>query len=256
MLMVSALNEAVTALRGYSMPTLLHLTYSPWSEKARWALDHHRIAYDRESYVPMLGEPMLRVRVRRLRGKVTVPVLFDGGAPLMDSFAIARWADRRGSGATLFPAGRDAEIERWNALGERLLAAGRAGSVERTLHDREALHEALPPGLRRLGPAGAALAGVGARYILHKYRGAEDRSTMREVMGELRDALRGGPHLLGALSYADIAMAVSLQLVSPVSDEFLRIGPGYRRVCTDPELAGEFADVLSWRDAIYAKHRR
>ena len=38
------------------MVDLYSLVYSPWSEKARWALDHHRIAYRRVRYEPVIGE--------------------------------------------------------------------------------------------------------------------------------------------------------------------------------------------------------
>ena len=43
------------------MPTLVGLAYSPWTQKARWALTHHGVPHDFESYVPTLGEPKLRV---------------------------------------------------------------------------------------------------------------------------------------------------------------------------------------------------
>jgi glutathione S-transferase len=33
------------------------------------------------------------------------------------------------------------------------------------------------------------------------------------------------------------------------------VGPRTREAWTQPELAREFADVLAWRDAVYAKHR-
>ena len=58
-----------------SQPTLIHLPYSPWSQKARWALDHHGIAYRTQKYLPMLGEPYLRWRTGRWRRRATVPVL-------------------------------------------------------------------------------------------------------------------------------------------------------------------------------------
>ena len=35
---------------------LIGLHCSPWSIRARWVLDHHRIEYVWEEYTPMLGE--------------------------------------------------------------------------------------------------------------------------------------------------------------------------------------------------------
>ena len=57
------------------LPELVSLSYSPWSEKARWALDHHGIEYRNIAYTPMLGVPRLRMRLRAMRAKITVPIL-------------------------------------------------------------------------------------------------------------------------------------------------------------------------------------
>jgi glutathione S-transferase len=57
------------------MTELLALPFSPWSEKARWALDARGVPYDYRRYQPILGEPALRAKLRRARGPVTVPVL-------------------------------------------------------------------------------------------------------------------------------------------------------------------------------------
>src|SRR5690349_1207690 len=104
------------------MRTLIALPYSPWSEKARWALDHHGVAYRNEVYLPMLGEPALRLRTGRLRGRITVPVLIEeDGPPVMDSIAIARHADALGPGEKLFPHGLDAQVDEWNDRADRAM---------------------------------------------------------------------------------------------------------------------------------------
>jgi hypothetical protein len=46
---------------------LVSLHVSPWSERAKWALDHHRLAYTVVEHVPIAGE-------RRLRLHPTCPV--------------------------------------------------------------------------------------------------------------------------------------------------------------------------------------
>src|SRR5215468_11323456 len=120
------------------MTELLGLSYSPWTEKARWALDARRVPYTFRHYQPLLGEPALRLKTRRLAGRVTVPVLTTSdGRVLADSADIARWAGERGEGPLLFPAEHEATVARFVSLSERALAAGRALSLARMLADHE-----------------------------------------------------------------------------------------------------------------------
>jgi glutathione S-transferase len=37
------------------MIELVAVPYSPWSEKARWALDHHALPYRETAYQPLIG---------------------------------------------------------------------------------------------------------------------------------------------------------------------------------------------------------
>ena len=76
-------------------PVLWSLAYSPWSDKARWALEHCGVPYRRRAYRPLIDEPALRLKLRRLSGPVSVPILDLGDEVLADSFEIARYADRR-----------------------------------------------------------------------------------------------------------------------------------------------------------------
>jgi hypothetical protein len=80
----------------------------------------------------------LRLRIKKLRGRVTAPILLTSpGAPdneiIMDSTAIARWADARsggaaGKGGALFPPEHEHELERcglsWGSPGAPPLADG------------------------------------------------------------------------------------------------------------------------------------
>jgi glutathione S-transferase len=86
------------------MPTLVTIPFSHFCEKARWALDHARIAYREEGHAPGLH----RFAVRRARGAAgSVPVLvLDGGGVLDDSPLIVRWADEQAtSDRKLLPQG-------------------------------------------------------------------------------------------------------------------------------------------------------
>lgn len=237
--------------------------FSPWTEKARWALDHHRLAYAFREYTPVIEEPWLRLMTRNFSRKpATIPVLFDGRDTLTDSFAIARHADRKGARSKLFPASGLEAIEAWNETSERALGAGRALFFARLEKDAEAQLDFVPsffpqpvrPLLRRsMGPTVA---------YLRKKHGADDAFLARahegldQALASLREALSGRLHLLDELSYADLAMAVVLQFVKPVDDRHIPLSRAHRRCFTEAELARKHGDLLEWRDRLYAAHRR
>jgi glutathione S-transferase len=215
----------------------------------------------------MLGELELRRRLKKVRGPVGVPLLFAEDAVCADSLAIARYADAHGSGPKLFPTGKDAEIERYNALSERGLAAGRALSLARVLQDEAALLDLVPRYLRAvLGPLAPAVAAFGVRRTLRKWGAsksneAEHERVLREVLDTLRADLgkaKGKPAaLLGAFSYADIAMAQVLVFIAPPAPgRGIKIGEASRRAFTHAALASEYHDLVSWRDALYEAHRK
>lgn len=243
---------------------LYQMHYSPWSERARWALDHHHLAHEKAEHVPVLGVPVLRVAARRPTGRVSVPLLIDGDEVVMGSFEIAQHAERKGSGEPLFPPGEAAAIERWNQVGDGMLDAGRVLIALHIGQDREAQREATP-GFVPEGLKGAVAAGAGvvSSLLARKYgfSGVSDataRAQAREGLLKLRSALGSGKtHLVGdAFSYADLLMAASLQFLRPVADLYMPIGPATRRCWSNPDLADEFADLLAWRDRIYAEHRK
>lgn len=108
------------------MATLIGLSYSPWTRKARWALDHHGLSYTFVEHLPMLGEPLLRWKLRRWRAPVTVPAFIDKGARLMDSCTIAR--PRRTpsppDNKKLFPHTHRDAIDGWNRAPNASCAPG------------------------------------------------------------------------------------------------------------------------------------
>jgi glutathione S-transferase len=249
------------------MTELLGLVYSPWTEKARFALDVRRVPYTFRHYQPLIGEPALRVKLRRLTGRVTVPVLtLDDGRLLTDSADIARWADGRGEGPRLFPPEHDAAIAHFVALSERALAAGRALSLPRMLANDEALAEMLPRPLRRaLGPAAARIGALGVARTLRKYdahrNGAEaHRRTLVSALDEIRATLAKAPAspapqtLLGRFTFADIAMAQVIVSVEPPASG-MKLGAASRRSFVDPDLRAAYADLALWRDELYRVYR-
>lgn len=239
---------------------LVLLPYSPWSEKARFALDHHGVPYSLEVHAPVTGELSLRLRLGRPFSKATVPVFFDESEAYADSLAIAERAERVGLGTPLFPAEHRQAILAWNAASERALESGRKRVFQRTLADANALEENLvgvvPAPLRS---SARQVASNAIRYMQAKY-GVDslDEGTIERELEKLRAALAGGKLYLvgGVFTYADIAMAVVLQMVEPVRDEHLRIARHVRRTFRDPDLAARFPDLLEWRDRIYDLHRK
>jgi glutathione S-transferase len=242
------------------MRTLVGLAYSPWTEKARWALDHHAIPYRFDDFLPMIGEPFLRVRTRRLGGRITVPVLLDERVELGDSFDIARYTDEIGTMAHLFPEGTLQTIRTWNDASERALAAGRSLVISRMAGSSAAQAESLPRFVPRaardfLAPIAKTAIGFLARKHQSVELLARASETVASMLGDLRTALGGRPYLLDRFTYADITTAVVLQVVRPVGDEYIRLGRATRACWTSDELAAKFSDLLAWRDELYARHR-
>jgi glutathione S-transferase len=240
---------------------LIGLHYSPWTEKARWALDHQRVAYSYEEYVPMLGEPLLRARTRTLRGRVSVPVLLEDDRVLTDSWAIALRADALGQGPRLFPDGMVEVIRAWNERSEHLCQAGRALLLARMADDAASQRESLPKWMpRALHGVATPTAAMAVGYLARKYGAtartrADAEETIREALHALRGALGGRETIFERFTYADVVMAASLQFVKPVEGKFIDLGPATRRVWTHEPFAAQFEDLLAWRDAIYARER-
>lgn len=245
------------------MLDLYGIAYSPWTAKARWALDHHKIPYRYREHLILFGMPELRWRLKKPFGDITVPVLVNGRSTVMDSFEIARHVDVTGSGAPLFPEGKLAEIREINRLSETALDCARAFTLFRISKDKEAQVEALPAFLpHRLRPWFRWMAPIGANYIVREFNVRRKTATgyeedYREVLDTFRQKLSesGGAFLLGSFSYADIAAALALQGVDPVDHPTIPMGTATRRIWRHPQLAEQYQDLLAWRDRIFSDHR-
>lgn len=249
------------------MRQLIGLPYSPWSEKARWALAHHRVEHRFVQHQPMLGELKLRMLAGRLTTPVSVPLMvedLDGRRVVFDdSYAIACRAEAIGGGAPLMANAATGEIERWNDLGERALGSLRWLLLRRLRADHDALVEALPPFVP--GPLRSAMtpvARMGTDFIARKYADktsgideATAEATAAACLSAIADALGSRRYLRETFSYADIAAAVCLQMVKPVDRKFIRLAPATERLWTHPRLAERFSSLIDWRDRLYADHR-
>src|SRR3954466_8557110 len=112
---------------------LYSLHVSPWSERARWMLQHHGLAFQKIEHVPFLGERRLRQVLGHPARRVTVPVLIGGGQTLTDSWDIALYAEKVGRGARLIPEELERDVRRWHDLAERSMTAGRVLTIARLL---------------------------------------------------------------------------------------------------------------------------
>jgi glutathione S-transferase len=239
------------------------LRYSPWTEKACWALDHHQVEYRYREHTPLLGEPALRWRVRKrpAGSPASVPVLIDGAELIGDSTEIARYAERVGSGAPLFGAEREREISSWCDRSDRAMQHGRALIVSSIARSDAALIESLPPSIPKpLRPAMRGIAKFGTGFIARKYGAdtdarAANEAKLAEFCQQLLDALDGRPHLLDALSYADFACAVVVNGFAPLAQRFFPDSPATAEAWTVPTLSERFGPLLEWRDQLYAQHR-
>ncbi len=239
--------------------TLVGLHYSPWTQRARWALDHHAIGHAYEEYMPVVGEPLLRLRTRKLRGRVSVPVLITPHGSIGDSLAIAKHADSIGDAQKLVD-GHEVAVDRWVASAEKALDAARGLTIRAVAASPRAQEESvklpLPGILKR------PTARLGTALLTYKWKArssdAEAEARIAEVLEELRAALRGKTdgYIDGTFSFADIAMTGVIQAIMPVADEFIPLQPATRETWTRPALAARFTDLVAWRDGLFAKHRR
>lgn len=191
--------------------------------------------------------------------KASVPLFAEGDLIVMGSFEIAKHAESIGRKSPLLPADKVQDIARWVEVAEQMTNTGRAWVLKRIARSREAQAEALPSFIpRALRTAAAPTSALAVRFLESKYDVPEDveaeiARTLRPLLEEVRAALGGRPYLLSTFSFADMAIAATMQVLRP--REGSKLGPAMREAWTNEPLARDFEDLVKWRDAIYAKHR-
>ncbi len=227
-------------------------TFSPWTKKARWALEYCDLAYDYREYTPSLSEPGLRLRLRQMTGTVSVPLMFAGSQVLRESWDIADYAARqRGDGRL----GDMIAIKPWNDLSEAALAQGRTQVVRRILNNPQALEEGLPNIIpqKMRGPL-RFMAYDAVRRLDKKYAHLLKPGSLRTALLKTQEGLSqsGSDYLLGDFSYADMVMAAVVEVIAPLARHDPPLGPATQKCWQDKALAEEFDDLLAWRDRLAA----
>ena len=236
----------------YPRLLLVGESFSPWSKKARWGLEQCGLRYDYKEYIPTLSEPGLRWRMRQWSGKVSVPVLFFGRRILRGSWDIVFYAAEASGNA---PLGDMKIIAFWDKLSEDALAEGRTRVLRAVLNNEAALEEALPGFVPKAFRGSMRfLSRAGAARLDKKYAHLCKPRAIHKAMEATRDGLKksGSDYLLGKFSYADITMAVVLEVIAPIARTEPPLGSESERCWRDAELAEEFDDLIQWRNRLAA----
>ncbi|MCX7632019.1 MAG: glutathione S-transferase [Turneriella sp.] len=243
------------------MLRLIGISYSMWTEQARWALDHHIIRYRYYEHIPLVTTPLLRLLTKKWTGPISVPILITPQRAFTDSWDIVAFADREGHREKLIPFALADEIRAWHDRAEIARRANRVIATDAISRSEDAKRDSLPdflPEFSRnvLTPlADLAIAYLGMKYEFRHAIVAEEKKKVRALLREVRQTLADKKYLLGQFSYADITVAATLEFVRPVEDRFIPLKPALRAALTQEDLSAEFADLLEWRDQLYQEKR-
>jgi glutathione S-transferase len=275
MTLVSQSSRAVEQL------TLVGLGYSPWTLRARWALDHHHIPYHYHEHILLFEMPLLRLQTGRFRGSLGVPLLIGKYSPnglnkddrmsrklvIEDSFAIALWAEAQAqnTASSLIPTSLRAQIEQDLGKLELVLDSGRALTLLRTAADRDVALGSLPTFIPQfLRPYSIPLVKGVVRYLDSEFGSfqlteQQHRQRVREGLRFFWERLQKNHGRLYSqrsdsdlgLTFSDLALALALQFVSPAAEQWIPLTQGMRKGWTDGLLAREFHELLIWRDELF-----
>jgi glutathione S-transferase len=233
------------ALRGnVTVPKLIQLHTSPFSERVRWAFDVKRVPYEKASYTVVGGEEELA----RLTGQRQVPVLVLEDRVIPDSTAILEWLETCAPAVPLLPA---AARERAQAMLYEELACAVLGPEARQL----LVGRMLVAGDERLVQYGRFL---GRKYGHSEFVEGRARAAVRRALTIFVQALEGRRYLVGdTFTRADLTLAAMLMVVHPASDDLFVCSPSWMRpMFEDPmHTEAQFAPLFAFRDRVYREHR-
>ncbi|MEM7184960.1 MAG: glutathione S-transferase N-terminal domain-containing protein [Spirochaetota bacterium] len=236
------------------------LSYSAWTERAKWALDFYQISYQFEEYIPMLGEIPLRMRLGKWKGNVSVPVLFHEGGAVEDSLDISLYAESQKINKDLF-SGDEKRIVDFTRRLDFYTNILRLRTTQRIRRNYRALEEHVPDFVPNfLKFSGVPLSYLGTSYILSKYKPQDslENTSLQQVRSyllEIRSILQQKPYIFDDFSFADISLATFFQFILPVSQTYIFLDTATRQCWIEKDLSDEFADLVAWRDQLYQKFR-
>ena len=243
-------------------PVLWHLEISHYNEKARWALDHKRVAHARRAVTPGLQE----LTARRLRAGRTVPILEMDGRAIGDSTRIIEEIERRWPEPPLYPAdpaerSRALELEdyfdeRCGPDARRVLFGDNLAEPETFLAMFAGADRRRSVLLRTLTPLAVPL--VKWRFNVRPETVEESREKVRAAFDRLEANVGPSGYLAGdSFSVADLTAASILGLiVVPPEFPYIKLPPDERTA-----RFRRFRDSLKerpgfgWVEDMYARHR-
>jgi glutathione S-transferase len=248
-------------------PTLWQLEISHYSEKARWALDHKRVAHRRRSPLPGMH---IAVALWLSRGSSNIfPILQLGGRTVADSTAVLAAIEERYPDPPLYPADpeqRRRALELEDFFDEELGPYARQLVFYELINDPEVFAEVASQAVP--GPLGRAkgLVGAYARKYTSLRFGADSESgarTAREKIVAAMDRLdaeleaNGGGFLVGErFSVADLtAASLFYPVVEPPEGPLSPDTPS-------PPAFERFREELSdrpgfaWVEEMFRRHRK
>ena len=229
--------------------TLFVMAPSHFCERARWGLDHKRIAYEERVWPPGLHE----VFARRVKAKDTsVPILVSGDQTVQGSGAILTWAGL---------AGEDEDMER---RFEDIGALVRQYIYSGTLHDTDS-------GIRELllhGVPAAQAAVTRAGWPMIRRIMAKRMDTRQELRPQLERRIDVELDWVGRLVREDGTLATrgfgraaitAASMLAPLAQPGAI--PLYRRLRLPDDMTQAYArwaagSALRWVNETYDKHRR
>ena len=235
---------------------LIGIRYSPWTQKARWPLEHHGLSYRYSEHLMMVGIPLLRLKSGNWTGEVTVPSMICDGQVLPNSLPLRNGQMHRARILRYFLRMSEA-IAFWNTESDSILENGRLLLTRAMLGAPRSMTEVMPP-LMGLLPGSMLVARQAAHYVLRRYNRPGNPEVwlgnLKQGLDGLREGLAGQDYLLGRFTFADLAMAAALQMVRPPENRYVKMGPVSRQCWTRLELVDAYSDLLGWRDRIFERH--
>lgn len=228
-------------------PRLIYIHHSPWSERVRWAFDLKGLDYTAEPYKVGVGEAELREKT----GQGSVPVLDLGDKAIAESTAILDWLEDTKPEPRLVPQNpRDtAKMIVWEEIATDMIGPMARHFLTKVL----------------LESGEEAFIGIGKfleeKYNYTPYEAEKADRTLRRILQALQAEIADTGYIIGdSFTRADLSVASLLNTLKMPPTELFQFPDDYKPLSAyfgQSALADDpaYADVWTWRDTMYRKHR-